>query len=423
MRPKPREGEKEERRRQLCIIRLHSLLSLPQVTSLIRAKASPRGSRRDSFNHRKLNGGARLRAQNQRGQKSERAQETTRLSNCAPGEEQNTMATLMDKLMTPIASGAAAPNNKVSIVGTGQVGMAAAISILGKGLCDELALVDVVEDRLKGEMMDLQHGSLFLHTHKIVADKDYKVTANSKIVILTAGVRQQEGESRLNLVQRNVNVFKFIVPQVVKHSPNCIIIVVSNPVDILTYVTWKLSGLPKNRVIGSGCNLDTARFRYLMSERLGIHPSSCHGWILGEHGDSSVAVWSGINVAGVCLQQLNPAMGTDKDPENWKEVHKKVVDSAYEVIKLKGYTNWAIGLSVADLCETMLKNLHRIHSISTLVKGMYGIENDVFLSLPSVLSASGLTSVINQKLKDDEVTQLRKSADTLWNIQKDIKDL
>ncbi|NXF75658.1 LDHB dehydrogenase, partial [Sclerurus mexicanus] len=333
------------------------------------------------------------------------------------------MATLKDKLMTPIAPPAETPNSKITIVGTGQVGMAAAISVLGKGLCDELALVDVVEDRLKGEMMDLQHGSLFLHTHKIVADKDYAVTANSKIVILTAGVRQQEGESRLNLVQRNVNVFKFIVPQVVKYSPNCIILVVSNPVDILTYVTWKLSGLPKHRVIGSGCNLDTARFRYLMSERLGIHPSSCHGWILGEHGDSSVAVWSGVNVAGVCLQQLNPDMGSDKDPENWKEVHKQVVDSAYEVIKLKGYTNWAIGLSVADLCETILKNLHRIHSVSTLVKGMYGIQNDVFLSLPSILNASGLTTVINQKLKDDEVTQLKKSADTLWNIQKDLKDL
>ncbi|NXK78412.1 LDHB dehydrogenase, partial [Amazona guildingii] len=194
-------------------------------------------------------------------------------------------------------------------------------------------------------------------------------------------------------------------------------------VDILTYVTWKLSGLPKHRVIGSGCNLDTARFRYLMSERLGIHPTSCHGWILGEHGDSSVAVWSGVNVAGVSLQELNPAMGTDKDSENWKEVHKQVVESAYEVIKLKGYTNWAIGLSVAELCETMLKNLCRVHSVSTLVKGMYGIDNDVFLSLPAVLCSSGLTSVINQKLKDDEVAQLKKSADTLWNIQKDLKDL
>ncbi|XP_009875923.1 PREDICTED: L-lactate dehydrogenase B chain isoform X2 [Apaloderma vittatum] len=275
------------------------------------------------------------------------------------------MATLKDKLIAPIAAGPTVPNNKITIVGVGQVGMACAISILGKGLCDELALVDVVEDKLKGEMMDLQHGSLFLHTHKIVADK----------------------------------------------------------VDILTYVTWKLSGLPKHRVIGSGCNLDTARFRYLMAERLGIHPTSCHGWILGEHGDSSVAVWSGVNVAGVSLQELNPAMGTDKDSENWKEVHKQVVESAYEVIKLKGYTNWAIGLSVADLCECMLKNLNRVHSVSTLVKGMYGIENNVFLSLPAVLSASGLTSVINQKLKDDEVAQLKKSADTLWNIQKDLKDL
>uniref|UniRef100_A0A2K5CYG8 L-lactate dehydrogenase n=1 Tax=Aotus nancymaae TaxID=37293 RepID=A0A2K5CYG8_AOTNA len=191
--------------------------------------------------------------------------------------------------------------------------MACAISILGKSLADELALVDVSEDKLKGEMMDLQHGSLFLQMPKIVVDKYYSVTANSKIAVVTAGVCQQEGESCLNLVQRNVNVFKFSIPQIIKYSPDCIIIVVSNPVDILTYVTWKPSGLPKHRVIGSGCNLDSARFRYLMAEKLGIHPSSCHGWILGEHGDSHVAVWSGVNVAGVSLQELNPEMGTDND--------------------------------------------------------------------------------------------------------------
>ncbi|OPJ70630.1 hypothetical protein AV530_008887 [Patagioenas fasciata monilis] len=141
----------------------------------------------------------------------------------------NTMATVKEKLMTPLTAGIKVPNNKISIVGSGQVGMASAISILGKGLCDELALVDVMEDRLKGEMMDLQHGTVFLHTRKIVAGKDYAVTANSKIVIVTAGVRQQEGESRLNLVQRNVDVFKSIIPQIVKHSPNCIFLVVSNP--------------------------------------------------------------------------------------------------------------------------------------------------------------------------------------------------
>ncbi|XP_027474272.1 L-lactate dehydrogenase B chain-like [Zalophus californianus] len=275
------------------------------------------------------------------------------------------MATLKEKLIAPVAEETTIPNDKITVVGVGQVGMACAISILGKSLAGELALVDVLEDKLKGEMMDLQHGSLFLQTPKIVADK----------------------------------------------------------VDILTYVTWKLSGLPKHRVIGSGCNLDSARFRYFMAEKLGIHPSSCHGWILGEHGNSSVAVWSGVNVAGVSLQELNPEMGTDNDSENWKEVCKIVVESAYEVIKLKGYTSWATGLSVADLTESMLKNLSRIHPVSTMVKGMYGIENKVFLSLPCILNARGLTSVINQKLKDDGVAQLKKSADTLWDIQKDLKDL
>ncbi|KAM9467406.1 L-lactate dehydrogenase B-A chain [Clarias gariepinus] len=334
------------------------------------------------------------------------------------------MASVMEKLITPVSSGPAEPpTNKVTVVGVGQVGMACAISILERGLCDELALVDVLEDKLKGEMMDLQHGSLFLKTRKIVADKDYSVSANSRLVVVTAGVRQQEGESRLNLVQRNVNIFKHIIPQIVKYSPNCTILVVSNPVDIMTYVTWKLSGLPKHRVFGSGTNLDTARFRYMMAERLGIHASSFNGYVLGEHGDSSVPVWSGANVAGVNLQKLNPAIGTDQDGEKWKEVHKMVVDSAYEVIRLKGYTNWAIGMSVADLTESLVKNLNRVHPISTMVKGMYGIGDEVYLSLPCILNASGVGSVVNMTLTDGEVAQLKKSAETLWNIQKDLKDL
>ncbi|XP_040024031.2 L-lactate dehydrogenase A chain isoform X1 [Gasterosteus aculeatus] len=315
----------------------------------------------------------------------------------------------------PVASA-----NKVTVVGVGMVGMACAISVLLKDLCDELALVDVMEDKLKGEIMDLQHGSLFLKTHKIVADKDYSVTANSKMVVVTAGARQQEGESRLNLVQRNVNIFKFIIPNIVKHSPNCIILVVSNPVDILTYVAWKLSGFPRHRVIGSGTNLDSARFRHLMGEKLNIHPSSCHGWIIGEHGDSSVPVWSGVNVAGVSLQGLNPQMGTEGDSENWKAVHKEVVDGAYEVIRLKGYTSWAIGMSVANLVESILKNLHKVHPVSTLVQGMHGVKDEVFLSVPSVLGNSGLTDVIHMTLKPDEEKQLMSSADTLWGVQKEL---
>uniref|UniRef100_A0A8C7KJT4 L-lactate dehydrogenase n=1 Tax=Oncorhynchus kisutch TaxID=8019 RepID=A0A8C7KJT4_ONCKI len=303
------------------------------------------------------------------------------------------MASILQKLITPLFSGTPEPaRNKVTVVGVGQVGMACAVSILLRELADELALVDVMEDKLKGEMMDLQHGSLFLKTPKIVASKDYSVTANSRIVVVTAGVRQQEGESRLNLVQRNVNIFKHIIPQIIKHSPKCIIIVVSNPVDVLTYVTWKLSGLPKHRVIGSGTNLDSARFRYLMAEKLGIHATSFNGWILGEHGDTSVPVWSGTNVAGVNLQTLNPDIGTDADQENWKDTHKQV--------NLKGFFDDAVAR-----------------------QGMYGIDDEVYLSLPCVLNAGGVASVVNMTLTDDEIGQIKQSADTLWDIQKDLTDV
>ncbi|XP_016325014.1 L-lactate dehydrogenase A chain-like [Sinocyclocheilus anshuiensis] len=298
--------------------------------------------------------------------------------------------------------------------------MLKSMHVFVQDLTDELALVDVIEDKLKGEAMDLQHGSLFLKTHKIVADKDYSVTANSKVVVVTAGARQQEGESRLNLVQRNVNIFKFIIPNIMKYSPNCILLVVSNPVDILTYVAWKLSGLPRNRVIGSGTNLDSARFRYLMGEKLGIHPSSCHGWVIGEHGDSSVPVWSGVNVAGVSLQGLNPDMGTDKDKEDWKSVHKMVVDSAYEVIKLKGYTSWAI-LGQGEPAKFW--NRATKDNYLTLVaysQGMHGVNEEVFLSVPCILGNSGLTDVVHMTLKPEEEKQLVKSAETLWGVQKEL---
>uniref|UniRef100_A0A2K5R3G7 L-lactate dehydrogenase n=2 Tax=Platyrrhini TaxID=9479 RepID=A0A2K5R3G7_CEBIM len=273
------------------------------------------------------------------------------------------MATLKDQLIHNLLKEEQTPQNKITVVGVGAVGMACAISILMKDLADELALVDVIEDKLKGEMMDLQHGSLFLRTPKIVSGK----------------------------------------------------------VDILTYVAWKISGFPKNRVIGSGCNLDSARFRYLMGERLGVHPLSCHGWVLGEHGDSSVPVWSGVNVAGVSLKTLHPDLGTDTDKEQWKEVHKQVVESAYEVIKLKGYTSWAIGLSVADLAETIMKNLRRVHPISTMIKGLYGIKDDVFLSVPCILGQNGISDVVKVTLTPEEEARLKKSADTLWGIQKELQ--
>ncbi|XP_011376055.2 L-lactate dehydrogenase C chain [Pteropus vampyrus] len=326
------------------------------------------------------------------------------------------MSTVKEQLIENLIEDDEVSQRKITIVGTGAVGMACAICILLKDLTDELTLVDIAADRLKGEMMDLQHGSLFFNTLKITSGKDYSVSENSKLVIVTAGARQQEGESRLSLVQRNVNIMKSIIPSLVHHSPDCKILIVTNPVDILTYVVWKLSGLPATRVIGSGCNLDSARFRYLIGEKLGVHPTSCHGWIIGEHGDSSVPLWSGVNVAGVALKTLDPELGTDSDKDQWKNIHKQVVESAYEIIKLKGYTSWAIGLSVADLVGSILKNLRRVHPVSTMVKGLYGIKEEIFLSIPCILGQNGVSDIVKVKLTPEEAC-LKKSAETLGNSE------
>uniref|UniRef100_A0AC35U5C5 L-lactate dehydrogenase n=1 Tax=Rhabditophanes sp. KR3021 TaxID=114890 RepID=A0AC35U5C5_9BILA len=309
------------------------------------------------------------------------------------------------------------PHAKVSIVGVGQVGMACAYSILQQNIASEICLVDVMADKLQGEMMDLQHGLAFTRPCTINASTDYAITAGSKICVVTAGCRQREGETRLSLVQRNVEIFKGIIPNLVKYSPDTIIMVVSNPVDILTYVTWKLSGLPKEKVFGSGTNLDSARFRFLLSQQLQIAPSSCHGWIIGEHGDSSVAVWSGVNVAGVPIKDMNKA-AIDEDDNAWeKNVHNQVVQSAYEIIKLKGYTSWAIGLSVAHIVQGIMRNSRNIYALSTNVNGLHGIDSDVYLSLPCVIGANGLTHVVKQTLNEKEVNQLKESAEQLLKVQ------
>ncbi|CAG9763063.1 unnamed protein product [Ceutorhynchus assimilis] len=320
-------------------------------------------------------------------------------------------------LLSMISQPAEDSGNKVTVVGVGQVGMACAFSILSQGVSSEVVLVDVMADKLKGEMMDLQHGALFLKNAKILASTDYAITAGSKLCIITAGVRQKEGESRLDLVQRNTDVLKNIIPKLVEYSPDTILLVVSNPVDILTYVAWKLSGLPKHRVIGSGTNLDTSRFRFLVSQKLGVAPGSVHGWIIGEHGDSSVAIWSGVNVAGVRLREINPAIGTEQDTENWKDIHKQVINSAYDVIRLKGYTSWAIGLSVASLASSILRNSNNVHAVSTYVKGMHGVQEEVYLSVPAVIGTHGISHTVTQTLSKDEIFSLQSSATKMSVVQ------
>jgi len=328
---------------------------------------------------------------------------------------ENVRAALFKALQTDPSP---AKRKKITVVGVGQVGMAAAVSILHKGIVRELALVDVLEDKLKGEMMDLQHGSALIHPITVRAGTDYSITADSDICVISAGVRQKEGESRLALVERNVEVLKKIVPLLVKYSPNTILLVVSNPVDILTWVVWKLSGLPVNRVVGSGTTLDSNRFRFLLAEKLSINPKSIHGYIIGEHGDSSVPVWSGFTVGGVILRNLFPSLGKD---DEWAEVAKQVKESAYEVIKLKGYTSWSIGMCVSVLCSAILHDTEEVFPVSTSIKGLHGVKEEVFISLPSVLTSSGVRDVVNIKLDASELEKLNESVQAMLKIQQNIK--
>ncbi|XP_044731673.1 L-lactate dehydrogenase-like [Chrysoperla carnea] len=326
------------------------------------------------------------------------------------------------KLFTDVSEPVTKTGNKVTIIGVGAVGMACAFALLSEKQTNDLVLMDMDRNKLKGEMLDLQQGAAFLRNARIQESADdYSITRDSRIIIVTAGARQREGESRLALVQRNTDIFKSIIPKLMEYNKNPILIIVSNPVDILTYVAWKLSGLPVHKVIGTGTNLDTSRFKYLISQRLDIAPSSCHGWIIGEHGDNSVPVWSSVNVSGVRLTELNPKIGTKEDEEDWLSLHKEVVQSAYEIIKLKGYTSWAIGLSVCDIVSGIMRNTNNLYALSTLIKGFHCIQDEVFLSLPAAVGVDGISKVVNQKLTPSEVQQLQESARVIAEVQKGIQ--
>ncbi|KAI3835477.1 hypothetical protein MKX03_034567 [Papaver bracteatum] len=318
------------------------------------------------------------------------------------------------------SSQVSSPNRptKISVIGTGNVGMAIAQTILTQDIADEIALVDALPDKLRGEMLDLQHAAAFLPRTKIVASVDYEVTSGSDLCIVTAGARQIPGESRLNLIHRNLNLFKKIIPQIAKYSPHTILLIVSNPVDILTYIAWKLSGFPSNRVIGSGTNLDSSRFRFLIADHLDVNAQDVQAYILGEHGDTSVALWSSISIGGVPVLSFLEKQQIAYEKHTLEKIHKAVIDGAYEVINLKGYTSWAIGYSAASLAKVLLRDQRKIQPVSVLAKGFYGIDGgDVFLSLPAQLGRDGVLGVIDLHLNDEERQRLQESAKTILEIQ------
>ena len=299
------------------------------------------------------------------------------------------------------------------IIGAGQVGMACAYSMTIQNCFDELILQDINAERLQGEVMDLMHGVPFVEPVDIKAGTVADVGQNADMVIITAGASQKPGENRLDLVVRNVAIFKSLIADVVKHCPNATLLIVSNPVDIMTYVTLKLSGFPAARVIGSGTAIDSARFRTLLAQKMGIDPRSVHAYIIGEHGDSEVPVWSKVNVAGMSLydREDNPAL----DNAALQEIFDRVKNVAYEIIKLKGSTSYAIGLAATEIVKAILHGQERIMTVSSLVNDFYGIR-DVCLSLPSVVNEKGIVKTVNLTLNDTEQQQLIHSAQILRDI-------
>ncbi|MBE7382056.1 MAG: L-lactate dehydrogenase [Leptolyngbya sp. SIO1E4] len=297
------------------------------------------------------------------------------------------------------------------IVGAGQVGLACAYSMLIQNVFDEMVLVDINQEKLEGEVMDLEQGMPFVQPTQITGGT-LADGAGADIVIVTAGAAQKPGESRLDLVQKNVEILKKLVPDIVTHCPEAILLMVTNPVDVLTYVAWKLSGLPRARVLGSGTVLDTGRFRYLLARQIQIDARSLHAYIIGEHGDSEVPVWSQANIAG---NRIIDGASSSRDREILEDIFRQTKNAAYEIIRRKGSTSYAIGLAVTQVVQSIIRDQSRVLTVSSLLDEIYGIQ-DICLSLPAIVNRMGVTRVINLSLNETEQAQLQHSAQTLRSV-------
>ncbi len=307
---------------------------------------------------------------------------------------------------------------KIAIVGAGNVGATFAYALLGSGLASQIVLIDANKERSEGEAMDLNHAVPLTHSTTIRAG-DLADCAGAAITVITAGSAQKPGETRLDLVKRNYAIFQSIIPQIVKANPNGMLLIASNPLDILSYAAMKLSGLPSSRVIGSGTILDTARFRYMLSQHAGVDPRSVHAYIIGEHGDSEVPVWSLANIAGMSLTDYCKMNCESFEPQVYDKIFENTRDAAYHIIERKGATFYGIGMGLVRIVEAILRGQNTVLSVSTLINDYYGID-DVYLSLPCVIGREGVQKFMRLPLNEKEIEGLQHSAgilkDTLRSI-------
>ena len=307
--------------------------------------------------------------------------------------------------------------NKISIIGTGSVGSTIAYTLTVMGLASEIVMIDINSEKALGEALDIRQGTPFCNACSVYAG-DYRDAAYSDIVILTSGIARKPGQTRLELAQTNVNITKSIIPEITKYAPDAVYIIVSNPVDVLTYTFHKFSDIPESHIIGSGTILDTARLRARLSEYYDINQSNVHAYVFGEHGDSSFIPWSIANISNVPIKDCASLITTpgierpELDPE---EVEQYVRKSGGRVIARKGATFYAVSVSVCHICKCLLGGLDTTMTVSTMMHGEYGIE-DVCLSTLALVGNGGVRGKVNVPLTDDEVAKLRYSAETLKNV-------
>lgn len=297
---------------------------------------------------------------------------------------------------------------RVAVVGAGNVGSTFAYALLLSGLAAEIVLVDANRARAEGEAMDLNHTVPFAHPTRVWAG-DYSDCAGATVTVLAAGVGQKPGQSRLDCIRTNAGVWREIVPAIAQHNPHGILLVATNPVDVLTYAAWKLSGLPPARVLGSGTILDTARFRFLLSQHFGVDARSVHAHIIGEHGDSEVPVWSLANIGGMRLADYCRAQGLAYDSAQMLTIFESTRDAAYRIIERKGATYFAVAAGLMRITQAILRHQNTVLSVSSLIDNYYGID-DVCFSLPTVVDRGGIQKVLRLELNETEVTSLRQSA-------------
>lgn len=304
--------------------------------------------------------------------------------------------------------------SKISILGAGNVGATIAYTFAVNGTCSDVVLVDINEAKAKGEAMDIRHGISLAHNIDIT-DGTYEDIAGSDIVVVTLGMARKPGQTRIDLTQNNVNIIKQVMPKVAEIAPDAVYVVVSNPIDILTYTILQCTNLKPSQVVGSGTVLDSSRLRCAIAEKAEISPKSIHAYVFGEHGDTSFVPWSTTNIGGMNIFDYWKSMGRSEDELDTNAIEEGVRKAGAEVIKRKGATFYAIALSVNKICDTILRDSNSVLTVSTMANGRYGID-DVCLSLPCIVNGHGIAGEINPPLLDEELEKLQKSANALKEV-------